>query len=128
MEFDKSLLKTRKNLDEFNHVLKKLSDNKVALLLSPDESAFNAPGYALVEEMKLYKKAGLSNYDILQIATINAATFFGEQNEWGSIAKGKKANLVLLDKNPLDNIEHVKAVAATILCGRIYKPAVLLKK
>lgn len=128
MELDRALLKTRKNLTEFNHVLKKLNDDKVMLLLSPDESAYNVPGFALVEEMKLYKKAGLSNYDILRIATWNAAAFFDAQGEWGSIAKGKKAHLVLLDKNPLDNIENVKTVNGTVLDGKFYKPSVLLSK
>ncbi len=127
MEFEKGRMKTKKNLADFNHVLKIMNDNKVMILLSPDESAYNVPGFALLEEMKLYKRAGLSNYDILKISTYNAACFFGAQNEWGSISKNKKANLVLLNKNPLEDIENVKTVYGIILGGIFYKPETLLK-
>jgi len=126
-EMEKYIAKTKKNLTDFGRVLKRMNDNKVMLLLSPDESAFNVPGFAMAEEMKLYAKAGISNYDILKIATYNAACFFGKQNEWGSITKSKKANLVLLDKNPLEDIENIKTVNAVILAGKLYKPETLLK-
>jgi len=125
-ERDKTILKTKKNLSDFGRLLKMLSDKGVALLLSPDESAYNVPGYAMVEEMKLYSKAGINNEKILKICTANAARFFGTQ-EWGSIAKGKKANLVILDENPLKDIENVRSVYGTILEGKFYKPADLLK-
>jgi hypothetical protein len=126
-EGDKIVTRTKQNLKDFGKLLKQMNDVKVKLLLSPDESAFNAPGFAMVEEMKLYKKAGISNYDILKIATYNAACFFDQQNEWGSISKNKKANLVLLDKNPLENIENVKTVNTVILNGQVLKPETLLK-
>lgn len=122
------IARTKKGMADFARVLKMMNDNKVMILLSPDESAFNVPGYAMVEEMKLYKKAGLGNYDILKICTYNASCFFGAQNEWGSITTGKKANLVLLDKNPLEDIENIKAVYGTVLRGQFYTPAVLLKQ
>jgi hypothetical protein len=139
-ELEKSIAKTKKNLADFGKLLKIMNDNKVMLLLSPDESAFNVPGFAMAEEMKLYKKAGLSNYDILKIATYNAASFFAasgnvissavekKETDWGTIAKNKKANLVLLDKNPLDDIENIKTINAVILGGKVYKPDALLKK
>jgi len=126
-DLEKSITKTKKNLADFGRVLKIMNDNKVMLLLSPDESAFNVPGFAMAEEMKLYRKAGLSNYDILTIATYNAASFFDKQNEWGTIAKNKKANLVLLDKNPLEDIENIKTINTIILGGKAYKPETLLK-
>jgi hypothetical protein len=127
-EFQAAVAKTKRNLAEFNRLLTKLNDAGVLLLLSPDESAFNVPGFAMAEEMKLYSKAGISNYDIVKIATRNAAAFFGAENQWGSIAKGRKANLVLLSKNPLENIENIKSVSGTVLNGKFYPPASLLKK
>jgi len=125
---ENGIMRSKKGLADFNQVLKMLNDNKVMLLLSPDESAYNVPGFAMAEEMKLYKKAGLSNYDILRISTYNAACFFDAQSTWGSIAVGKRANLVILDKNPLEDIEHIKSVYGTVLGGKFYKPDVLLKK
>jgi hypothetical protein len=110
----------------FDKVLKKMNDNNVMLLLSPDESAFNVPGFAMLEEMKLYKKAGLSNYAILKTATYNAACFFNEQEQWGSVTTNKKANLVLLDKNPLDDIENIQTINTVILNGKAFTPSQLL--
>ena len=123
----KIISRTKKGLNDFSKLLKRMSDAHVKLLLSPDESAFNVPGFAMEEEMKLYQKAGLSNYAILKIVTNNAACFFNKENEWGSIGKNKKANLLLLDKNPLDDIEHIKTVNTVILGGKVLKPEELLK-
>lgn len=127
-QLETGIARTKKGMSDFGRVLKMLNDNNVKLLLSPDESAFNVPGYAMAEEMKLYKKAGISNIQILRIATYNAACFFGEEQEWGSVAVGKKANLVLLDKDPREDIENVKAVYGTVIGGKFYKPETLLKQ
>ena len=121
-------VRTKKSLYDFGKLLKRMSDADVKLLLSPDESAFNVPGFAMAEEMKLYQQAGLSNYAILKIVTYNAACFFNKEAEWGSIGKNKKANLVLLDKNPLDDIENIKTVNTVLLNGKVLKPEELLKK
>ncbi|MHB8259449.1 MAG: amidohydrolase family protein [Bacteroidia bacterium] len=126
-EREKIILRVKQSLYDFGKLLKRMSDANVKLLLSPDESAFNVPGFAVAEEMKLYQKAGLSNYAILRIATYNAASFFNEENEWGSIRNHQKANLVLLDKNPLDDIENIKTVHTVIIGGKAFKPEELLK-
>lgn len=124
----KTIARVKQSLYDFGKLLKRMSDADVKLLLSPDESAFNVPGFAMAEEMKVYQKAGLSNYAILKIVTRNAAGFFNKEAEWGSIGKNKKANLVLLDKNPLDDIDNIKTVNTVILSGKVLKPQELLKK
>ena len=124
----KIVARVKQSLYDFGKLLKLLSDNNVKLLLSPDESAFNVPGFAMAEEMKLYQKAGLSNHAILKIVTYNAANFFNKENEWGSVTKNKKANLILLDKNPLDDIDNIKTINTVILGGKLLKPDELLKK
>ncbi|MFL5754392.1 MAG: amidohydrolase family protein [Bacteroidia bacterium] len=127
-ELQKGIGRSTKNLEDFGKLLKRMNDKKVQLLLSADDGEFNVPGFSLAEEMKLYKKAGLSNYEILKIATYNAACFFGAQKEWGSIGRGKKANLVLLDKDPLKDIENITAVKGVILGGDYYSQQELLAK
>ncbi len=124
----KTIARVKQSLYDFGKLLKRMSDANVKLLLSPDESAFNVPGFAMAEEMKLYQKAGLSNAAILKIVTYNAACFFNKENEWGSIAKNKRANLILLDKNPLDDIDNIKTINTVILGGKVLKPEDLLKK
>ncbi len=112
---------------KFGKVLKYLSDNGVNILLSADESVFNVPGFSMYEEMKLYKNAGLSNYKILKCATYNAAKYLKTDKICGSVEVGKKANLLLLNANPLENIENIKQVEATILNGRFYLQKELIK-
>ncbi len=117
----------QKQFSDFNRVFKKMTDDGVLMLLSPDDGFFNVPGFSMVEEMKLYKQAGLTNYQILKAATLNAAVYFKEDKSWGSIAVGQKANLLLLNANPLENIDNVSKVEGTILNGKYYSQKELLK-
>lgn len=115
-----------KNVESFYPVLKSCADAGVLLLLSPDECVFNVPGFAMYEEMMLYKAAGLSNYQILKCATLNAAKCL-QDNSWGSVEIGKKANLVLLEANPLEDIGNIKKVKAVLLHGKYILQSDLVK-
>lgn len=108
----------KKKFSEFDGILKMLADKDVLLLLSPDDGMFNVPGFAMAEEMKLYKNAGLSNYQIIKCATINAAVVLKNDKTNGTVEVGKKANLLLLNANPLENIENIKLVEGTIINGK----------
>ena len=79
------------------------------------------------DELLAMQQAGLSNKEILQSATINAAIGFGKDSLYGSVEKGKIADLILLDKDPLQDI-NIPANLNTILRrGVIIKPAELIK-
>ena len=89
------------------------------------------PGFSLHDELELLVQAGLSTMQALQTATINPARFFGREKELGTIEKGKIADLVLLDTNPLENISNTKKIAAVIINGRLLRRTdldALLKK
>lgn len=102
--------KYAKELDERYAVLNRLNEAGVKLLISPDASSkWIVPGFSLLDEMKLYKKAGLSNYDILKAATVNFADYFNDEN-YGTIEVGKNADFILLKKNPLKNLEALKNI------------------
>ena len=118
----------KKKFSDFGRALKQMADENVLLLLSADDGPFNVPGFSMAEEMKLYSKAGLSNYQILKCATLNAALYFKTEKNNGSVEVGKRANLVLLKANPLDNIDNIKLVEGTILNGKYYSQAQLLEK
>lgn len=117
--FNKQKSYTQREMNEFHPLLLKMVKAGVNVLLSPDNCWFNVPGYAMLEEMKLYRMAGVSNYDILKISTLNAANFFNEGKKWGSIENGKDANLILLEKNPLENIENISLVNSTFIKGKL---------
>lgn len=106
-------------LDAFHALLRRMFKANINILLSPDNCLFNVPGYAMVEEMKLYRDAGIDNYNILKSATLNAANFFNQSKKWGTIDKGKDATLIILDKNPMEDIENIKSVNSTLIKGKV---------
>lgn len=74
-------------------------------------------GYTLHRELRALQDAGLSNYATLAAATRNPAEFFGTIEKTGTIEKGKRADLVLLEANPLENIAHTERRAGVMLRG-----------
>ena len=72
-----------------------------------------------LQELEAMQKAGLTNAEILKASTINAAIGFGKGQHWGSIEKGKLADLVLLDKNPLESLQHLNAVNSVFKNGKM---------
>jgi imidazolonepropionase-like amidohydrolase len=76
------------------------------------------PGFSLHEELQRFVAAGLTPMQALQTATLNPAKFLGLQDRLGTIEKGKLADLVLLDANPLDDIRNTQKIAAVIVNGR----------
>lgn len=77
------------------------------------------PGFSLHDELEWFVKAGLSPADALRTATINPALYFSQEKNWGTIDVGKVASLVILDKNPLDDIRNTTSILMVILRGSI---------
>lgn len=82
--------------------------------------AFVFPGFSLHHELELLVQAGFTPMEALQTATRNPAVFLGELNSQGTIEKGKLANLVLLDSNPLVDIRNTGTINAVLLNGRFF--------
>lgn len=80
-------------------------------------------GYTLHLEMVDLRDAGLSNYAALEAATRNPALFFGTFETTGTIEKNKRADLVLLDANPLEDIANTQKRAGVMLKGKYYSQA-----
>lgn len=77
-------------------------------------------GYTLHLELIDLRDAGLSNYAALEAATRNPALFFGTIDKTGTIEKGKRADLVLLEADPLDDIANTQKRAGVMLKGKYY--------
>lgn len=84
-------------------------------------------GFSLHREIKALRDAGLSDYAALEAATRNPAEFFGTGDKTGTIALGKRADLVLLDANPLDDVANTEKRAGVMLNGRWFTQAEMNK-
>lgn len=102
-------------------IIKKLTDANCNLLMGSDPgSPFQMAGFNVHEEMLLWSKAGVNNYQILRSATIVPAQFFVQEKKWGSIEIGKDGDVIILEKNPLENILNIGTVETTICNGKVY--------
>jgi imidazolonepropionase-like amidohydrolase len=75
------------------------------------------PGFSLHSELELLARAGLSAMETLQATTRNAGLYLGLADT-GTIEKGKRADLVLLDANPLDSISNTRKIRSVVINGR----------
>jgi imidazolonepropionase-like amidohydrolase len=78
----------------------------------------NAYGWALHRELEAFVQAGLSPFQALTTATRNPAEFLGATAEWGTIETGKRADLVLLAANPLEDIRNTQRIEAVAMGGK----------
>ena len=87
-------------------LIKAMHDEGVNLLLGSDApQTFNVPGISLHQELKLIIEAGLSPYEALLTGTAAPAEFFDLDDEFGRIRTGLAADLILVENNPLENID-----------------------
>lgn len=82
---------------------------------------FNFPGYSLHEEMQLLEMGGMEPLDIIKMGTLNAAEMMHAQDSLGSVEIGKIANMVLLNKNPLESISNTLEINTVVKNGVIQK-------
>ena len=71
-------------------------------------------------EMWMFQQAGMSSLESIRCATIDGAKYLGLDGELGSLEKGKLADLVVMDRNPLENIRNSESVSMVMLNGRLY--------
>jgi len=113
--FDENIEKSTYPYEEVAGFVKELSDNNIQLFLGSDGGyPLVVPGFAYLDEMELFVKAGISNYKTLRYATVDAAKYLNLEDV-GTIEIGKKAELILYNSNPLDDIETIRSVKGVIL-------------
>jgi imidazolonepropionase-like amidohydrolase len=112
----KALLGRKALLRELQNVTGLMSKHGVALLAGTDLSYLHPPGFTLQDELVLLVESGLTPIEALRAATLNPARLFPAW-EAGSIQPGKRADLVLLDGNPLEDIRNTQRINAVVLRG-----------
>jgi len=110
--------------------LKKLEDAGVTIAAGTDAGNIGTiHGPALFREFQLMKEAGLTNMQILQCATANAAKLFGGETgaHIGNIGRGCFADLVILKSNPVDDITHASDIDTVVKNGTVYPAESILR-
>ena len=103
-----------------------LRDAGVSLLAGTDmPQAFVYPGFSLHDELELLVRSGLTPLEALRSATYNPAEFLGALDSLGTITRGKVADLVLLDADPLTDIRNTRRISLVIANGRVFDAAAL---
>ena len=101
-------------------IVGKMNAAGVRIMAGTDSAAPNVfPGFGLQEELTYLVRAGLTPLHALQAATTGPAEFLGKTNEQGRIAAGQRADLVLLDADPLKDIHNTQQIRAAVLNGKL---------
>ena len=119
----------RRTIEMRRRLIKALHDAGAGLLLGSDApQIFNVPGFSTHRELESLVASGLTPYQALETGTRNVATFFGTAKETGTIERGKRADLVLLDADPLVDIRNTTRRAGVMLRGRWLPQAEIEKR
>jgi imidazolonepropionase-like amidohydrolase len=110
----------RRRLNQIRaHLTRALRDEGAHLLLGSDApSPFVVPGISVHEELALLTQAGLTPFEALCAGTRDAAEFLGRSEGFGTVTVGKRADLLLVDQNPLEEVSHAREIAGVMVRGR----------
>jgi imidazolonepropionase-like amidohydrolase len=117
----------RGGYDVLLSLAKVLDEARVPMLAGSDSggAAWEVPGLALHQEFDELARAGLPALRVLQMTTWNAAEFLGATDVMGSVAAGKHADLVLLEANPVESVDHLHRIRGVVRGGRYLGPTEL---
>jgi imidazolonepropionase-like amidohydrolase len=108
-------------METLRSIVRRLQSEGAGILMGTDKAApYVVAGFSEHLEMKLLSEAGISNYDVLGAATVSAAKCLGQEAEMGTVAAGKRANLILADGNPLEDLDAVRRHAGVVKDGVYY--------
>lgn len=117
---DSSIVETIKKQHDFHlEIIKKLHEVGVTFICGTDAGiGVTVPGFSIHQELAFYKEVGLSNYEVLKTATVNASKTHLIMNNMGTIEVGKVANLILIDRNPLVDLSALQNPKTVFVKGR----------
>ncbi len=109
----------RRLVEVRQQLTKALHDAGAPIALGSDAPQFfNVPGFSIHHEMRMMAAAGLTPYQVLATGTRNPAVYSGTPDAFGTIAPGRRADLILLEANPLDDLANVQRRAGVMVRGR----------
>jgi imidazolonepropionase-like amidohydrolase len=110
-------------------LVRALRDTKAPLMSGSDSPQFFLmPGFALHRELEALAASGLTNFEVLSATTTGPVAYLqhvGIPADWGTVAVGKVADLILLNANPLDDVRNTRLLAGVMLAGKWLGPEAL---
>jgi imidazolonepropionase-like amidohydrolase len=111
----------RKQIDRIYRLVSLATRTKIVVLAGTDTGdPYTIPGATLHDELEQLVAAGMTPHQALEAATIEPARFLEWDEQMGTVEKGKVADLVMLDANPLEDIRNTRKIAAVFARGRYF--------
>jgi len=102
----------------YTQMTKALHDGGARVILGTDtDNPYLVPGFSLHDELGYLVQAGFTPYEAIEAGTRNAAEALGRLDEFGTIAEGKRADLILVEENPLEDVANVSKRVGVMLRG-----------
>ena len=111
-------------MKDFKAITGALYKDNIAIVAGTD---MGFPGYSVFRELELYVESGLTPMQAIQTATIIPARVMKMDSMTGSVEVGKRADIIIVDGDPLQNIRNIRKVKTVIKDGNIYDPVDLHK-
>jgi imidazolonepropionase-like amidohydrolase len=110
---------SRRVIDNRMRLLGAMNDGGVRILMGTDApQQFSVPGFSLHRELERMAVAGMTPYEILRSGTVNVGEYFSEQDAFGTVSPGQRADLILVTGNPLEDVDVVASPAGVMVRGR----------
>ena len=108
----------RRIVDNRMRILKALGDGGVRILMGTDApQQFSVPGFSIHRELAVMAEAGMSPYEILKSGTANVGLYFQERDKFGTVVEGGRADLLLVERNPLEDVGNLKYRSGVMVRG-----------
>ncbi len=105
-------------IDTRMHVLRALHENGVGILFGTDApQVFSVPGFSLHRELERMVNAGMSPFAILDSGTRSVGEYFANEDQFGTITVGSRADLLLVEEDPLDDIANLRHLSGVMVRG-----------
>ena len=126
-QFD--LAKVKRISEDRKRLLKVMDAEKVKIIFGTDApQQFSVPGFSMHREMKAMAAAGMKPYEIIRSGTASVGEYFKGADKFGTLSAGSRADAILLDANPLDDVANVSRRAGVLVRGKWIPEAAIQAK
>ncbi len=110
--------RARQIIDSRMRILKALHDGGVPILMGTDApQQFSVPGFSIHRELQVMAAAGMSPYEIIKAGSVNVGEYFKDHDDFGTVEVGKRADLLLVNANPLEDVANVADRSGVMVRG-----------